>query len=227
MICEYCGGEYERISSHWNWNEDHRTSLSNHQREIVTGLLLGDGWLNRGNKNPFVGVETVSNKYLEYLDNEFGILSTGVSMYRSAEENANREKGNNFISTNNKENYSNTYRWKTRSHPDLQEFADWYSTGEKVWPEDIELTPTVLKHWYCGDGNWNNSNSNNYIRISTVNEIINVNKIDNMFVQSGLPSPSNYDGSNLEFTVDDSKKLWEYMGEPLPDFEYKWPEKYH
>ncbi len=225
MICDCCGNEYERIASHWAHKQSHKPSLTQKQKEIVTGLLLGDGWLNRGNKNPFVGIETVSDQYLEYISDQFGILGMDVFEYRSAEENANRNK--NIESTDKAENYSDTYRWRSRTHPELQKWADWYSTGEKVWPEGIELTPTVLKHWYCGDGNWNNSNSNNYIRISTSNEIENKNKINKMFNEVGLAIPSNFDGINMEFTVEQSKELWEYMGKPLPDFEYKWPEKYH
>jgi len=67
------------------------------------------------------------------------------------------------------------------------------------------------------------------------NEIENTEKVGQMFENVGLPSPSNYniserkDGSetcNAQFTVDQSKELWEYMGEPLPDFEYKWPRRF-
>jgi len=99
-----------------------------------------------------------------------------------------------------------------------------------VWPEKIELTPTVLKHWYCGDGNWNNGSCNNSIQISMANEKENTDKITQMFINVGLPAPSNYNISGkrcaAQFTVEQSKELWEYMGEPLPDFEYKWPEQY-
>jgi len=105
-----------------------------------------------------------------------------------------------------------------------------------VWPEDIELTPTVLKHWYCGDGHWHNSEANNCISIAMANEISNTNKIDEIFRNVGIQAPSNYSSSerkggsftcNADFTVEQSKELWEYMGKPLPDFEYKWPERYH
>jgi len=62
------------------------------------------------------------------------------------------------------------------------------------------------------------------------NEVNNTDKVNQLFENAGLLSPSNYDISEnnciAEFTVDQSKELWQYMGEPLPDFEYKWPEEY-
>ena len=30
-------------------------------------------------------------------------------------------------------------------------------------------------------------------------------------------------GCNARWTVDESKELFDYMGDPLPGFEYKWP----
>jgi len=67
------------------------------------------------------------------------------------------------------------------------------------------------------------------------NEIENTNKVSEYFSNIGLPKPSNYSISkrnsvtkncNAVWTVEDSQKLFDYMGEPLPDFEYKWPEEY-
>jgi len=193
---------------------------------------MGDGCIHTGSKNPYLLVKMISPNYLEYVADKFGVLGSDVSLKHTEAESARRNRDSGFSPNAKAENYSDKYKWQSICHPELQEFADWYSSGEKVWPDDIELTPTVLKHWYCGDGYWNNSGTNNRIKIAMANEIDNTDKVDQMFRNIGLPVPSNYaisernNGSkkcDAEFTVEQSKELWEYMGEPLPDFEYKWP----
>lgn len=235
-MCPECENGYKSIGHHWRYNPSHRPDFTQHQKEIITGLLMGDGHLNPHNKNPYIECSMISENYLNYVDEKFGKLGLGVSLKCSAKDSANYTESSQFSSSPKEKDYSNVYRWRSSSHPKLKEFNEWYSTGTKVWPEDIKLTPTVLKHWYCGDGSWSNSQYKNHISISMSNERKNLNKIDQMFKNVGLPSPNNYticrriDNSKsctAEFTVEQSKKLWEYMGKPLPDFEYKWPEKYH
>jgi len=234
-VCLQCGNEYQRVATHWNQSSCKRQSFTDHQKEIITGLLMGDGSINKSNNNPRLECNMISPNYLKYIDNKFGIFGNGVSLTKTAEENAKEKRDSGFSPNAKEENYSDVYRWESMSHPELQEFSEWYSTGTKVWPSDIELTRTVLKHWYCGDGHWDNSGTHDRIKISMANEVENTDKIDQMFENVGLPSPSNYniserkDGSkkcDAEFTVEQSEELWEYMGEPLPDFEYKWPNQY-
>jgi len=227
VACPECGKEYSSLGNHWQWNPKHRPEFTQQQKEIITGLVMADGCINRGGKKPRLTSNMISSNYLKYIDDIFGCLSTGVSLKLTAKENARRDRNSRFNANAKAKNYSNIYNWKTRRHPDLQQWADWYSTGEKLWPEDIELTPTVLKHWYCGDGNWENSGTSNRIKISMENEMENIEKVLSMFINSGLPKPSTHSGHKIVFTVDKSKELWEYMGKPLPDFYYKWPEQYH
>jgi len=161
------------------------------------------------------------------LDDEFGMLSTGLKFVKSAEESALNHQESGFNKSANAENYSDVYSWSTRRHPELNKFAEWYSTGEKIWPEDIELTTTTLKHWYCCDGHYYNKNYHNYISIAALNECKNKDKIDKLFETSGLPKPNNYSEGprsfDLEFTVEQSKELFDYMGKPIDGFDYKWP----
>lgn len=233
--CYECGNEYKQIGIHWTTGLCEHPSFSERQREILTGLVMGDGHINRSSKNPHIVCEMIMKEYLEYISGIFGVLGGDVSLLMTAEENAKRSRDYGFSPDADPSNYSDVYRWSSMCHPELQEFADWYATGEKVWPADIELTPTVLKHWYCGDGHWHDSGSHNCIRISMSNEVDHTDKIDTLFETVGLPAPSNYniceriDGSrrcSAEWTVAQSKELWEYMGDPLPGFEYKWPEEY-
>lgn len=230
--CPNCGNKYKNIGSHWRQSSCEYKELSTVEEDIIIGLLMGDGSLDKCNKSPRLEVSMISKKYLNYLHKKFGILSAGVKFKQSASKSAKENRDRGFSSNAKEENYSDLYRWRTITHPELEKFNDWYTESGKVWPEDIKLTPTVLKHWYCGDGCYKNNNYDKFIQISMSNEYKNTEKVDKYFENSSLPKPNKYetwerkDGSikcDAKFTVEDSKKLWKYMGDPLPDFEYKWP----
>jgi hypothetical protein len=195
---------------HWSHEPSHRPDISQHQHEIIVGVLMSDGSIERGSKNPTLSFGMTNEEYLNYLDSVFGVIGTGVKK---------RDVDN--------DNWNQLYWWNTRRHPDLSQYEDWYHSGEKVWPPDVELTPTVLKHLYVGDGSWANKNGSNHIRIAMLNESDNTDKVDDMFERAGLPAPMNYSKSDTHCTaiwsVEQSKELWEYMGDPLPGFEDKWP----
>lgn len=234
--CEQCGDNYERITMHWSYSPDcSYPPLSKHQIEVATGLLMGDGWINRGGKNPFLSAEMVSPDYLKYIDSIFGVFGNGLKLRRTAEESAQHMRECGLNEDAKSENYSNTYQWNSSTHPELKELSGWYSDDGKVWPENIEMTPTVLKHWYCCDGHWETYGTSNRISFGMSNESGNKEKINKIFSSVGLPSPNNYveyerenneETMEARFTVSQSEDLWEYMGSSLPDFEYKWPEKY-
>lgn len=209
-LCPECDEDYTNLGMHWHHAPDHRPEISDKQHEIITGVLMSDGSLERSSKNPTLSFGMTCEEYLQYLDMSFGVLSTGVT---------EREMDD--------DNWEILYWLSTRRHPDLSRYEEWYESGKKVWPSDIELTPTVLKHLYAGDGSWSNKNGSNHIRIAMLNEVDNREKVDRMFERVGLPAPMNYSISDTHCTaiwsVEQSQELWDYMGEPLPGFEYKWP----
>jgi hypothetical protein len=225
--CPECDSEYKSLGNHWRYNPEHRPELSDYQKDVVTGLLMGDGSLDSRDGNPILTVEMVNKEYLEELDRIFGVLSTGVKHKSSAEEEAKRALHSGFEATGDPSNYSDKYRLRTRSLPDLKEF-NWYTTGEKIWPSDIKLTQTVLKHWYAGDGSLNNNGSRFYLEIHCSNEIDNKDKIGSYFDDIGISidrwRDDNYGKRRgaVVFNKESAEKLLSYMGDPLPGFEYKW-----
>lgn len=236
-VCNQCGDEFKVIGSHWSSTSDcTHPSFDDRQREIIVGLMMGDGSIQTNDYgNPLLQANMVSENYLKFIDDEFGIFGNGVSLKHTAEESAKVARDSGFSPNADEKNYSDMYYWSSMRHPELYEFYSWYSSGEKVWPENINLTPTTLKHWYCGDGSLSTHGSHKNIRISMTNELDNKDKIDSMFKRSSIPKPSNYirnerdDGRvdySITFTKEQSDKLLEYMGEPLPDFEYKWDESF-
>jgi hypothetical protein len=151
----------------------------------------------------------INREFIEWVDSELGIISTGtVSKY---------ERDTSFGS-------STTYRLNSRRLSQFEQYRDWYDCGEKVFPE-IELNPLILKVWYCCDGDMSVDerwNKKCYARLTASNEMDRKENINSMF--SGLPfSPNWNDGARFTFGREGSKKFWEYIGEPLPGFEYKWP----
>lgn len=230
VTCNQCGDEFDYIGNHWRLSSCEYPTVTEHQKEVVKGLMMGDGCLDRCSKNPRLSVTSISQNYLKYLNDVFGNLSCGYSVAKTPEESAKISADSGF-SDGNVENHSTIYKWTSRTLPCLKEF-DWYTgeDGKKVWPEDLSLTPTTLKHWFCGDGTWNNNGYRSYLSIAMNNERGNTEKVSKYFERVGLPTPSNYakveDGCIAQFTQPDSKELWQYMGEPLPDFEYKWPERF-
>ena len=235
-VCPTCGEEYERLGQHWAWNEDHRPELTTYQKDIITGLMMSDGTLDRSGKNPYLQVQMITKEYLKWFNSVFGVLSTGVRLTDTAKDSAKKARDSGFQSDAKAENYHDQWTLKTRSTPVLWEW-DWYTgnDGKKVWPEDITLTPTVLTHLYAGDGSWRNDSGNNYIQIGASNERGNEDKIDSYFKNAGLPTPNRYDeyqykdGSwmmSIAFNTEESKELFEYMDPAPPGFEYKFPEQY-
>lgn len=229
--CPKCEETFSYVGNHWRYNDSHRPTLSQHQREIITGLLMGDGSLDSRSGNPILTVEMTNKQYLEQIDQKFGVLSTGVKHKCSAERAAERAKDSpsGFKVSGNPDNYNAKYRLRTRSLPELSEW-DWYDSGSKVWPEDIELTPTVLKHWYAGDGSINNNGHRFYIELHCTNEADNKEKVESYFSDIDIEiSRWRDDGEDSEhrrcaaiFNKQRSKQLLDYMGEPPSGFGYKW-----
>lgn len=164
---------------------------------------MGDGSIayHESKSNPNLRINCVVPEYLEHLSKEFGQLSNSV-----------------FLST-----------------PEMWQYRDWYTHrttdsgaqySKKVWPEDLELTPETLTHWFCGDGN----NQFDYpsIRLSMNNERQNLDKVESYFEQARLPTPDRWGitdaACNAVWRKGSSEELFEYMEGPVPGYEYKWPD---
>lgn len=230
-----CSREFERLGKHWYSSPSHRPDITEHQHEVITGLVMGDGSVSRQSKNAHIDVQMTNRKYLEYLDDLFGCLTTGVKLAKTAEEVAKASSADDFNEYDDPDAYADLYRLRTRNHPALNVYDSWYETGEKVWPSSIELTPTVLKHWYVGDGTYDEREfaNSSTIAFSVVNESRNQEKVDALFDEVGLPTPSWYPYEcesgrmtcRISWNCEESVELFEYMGAPLPGFQYKWTDE--
>lgn len=225
-VCHDCGKWFKKYGTHWSMSDCSHPEVSEEEHSILTGVLMGDGWVDKDKNNCRISVSVVEEEYLNYLDSKFGNLSCGVYEDKSGETNAKIKGGD-------PDNYRDTYRLQTICHPDLNTYGKWYKEDGKAWPENIVLNPITLKHWYVCDGHYKNTGGDDYITISMSNEIKNTEKIESYFERSGLPSPTWQKGTSVlkgvefprcvaRWTVSESEELFSYMGDPIPGFEYKW-----
>jgi len=127
--------------------------------EILDGELLGDGYLikpKKGNCNCYFGYGTARKDYLIWLAKTLRILGLN-SRDNSVYESIGRGYSTNL-----------SYWYQSHRFPELSDLHKrWYPDGKKKVPKNIELTPTVCRHWYIGDGSLNKSFPALYITLST------------------------------------------------------------
>ena len=114
-------------------------SLTLRQKSIITGLLLGDGYLRviKNRKNAFLEINhSLSQK--EYVDWKFKILE---NLSKSGPKT--RGGANGRIA----------YRFYTRQHSELTELLSlFYNNGRKIIPPNLKLDPIMLSVWFMDDG---------------------------------------------------------------------------
>lgn len=228
-ICHDCGGEYERLTMHWNRSPCDRLPFSENQLEMISGLLMGDGDLHhRDDPNPLFRVRMTNQQFLCHLNSEFGVLSRGVTLNRSAAEMyeqavRNQQEGLDGFETVNKSNYNALYGLRTVSHPDLHRFKEWYGTDGKRFPECLELTPTILRMWYVCDG-WlardSESTDSPRIMLKASNERYRQDFLIGLFEDIGFSAGFSRD--SVQISAYDTDAVLEWMGPSPPGFLYKW-----
>jgi hypothetical protein len=210
VTCPDCGNEYQSsgLGTHISKSDCEYPDFTEHQKEVLTGVLMGDGTVVRNNGNPDFRIKMINKDYLLHLKDIFGSLATEVSLERVDED----------------DNHNDIYQLRLRSNPNIQQFADWYSTGKKVFPDDIELTPTVLRHWYVCDGTlYERSTVSHHFSICAKNEGENIEKLKSYFIEQGLPEPNTPSYGKFKFYAEGTQEIFDYIGwNPVPGFEYKW-----
>ena len=72
---------------HWNRSTCDYVQFTDEQIEMITGLLMGDGDLHgRTDPNPHFRLRMTNREFLLELDSNWDVLSTGVFLDRSAED---------------------------------------------------------------------------------------------------------------------------------------------
>lgn len=114
-------------------------SLTQQQKSVIIGCVLGDGYLRKlpNRKEAFLEVNH-SIKAKEYVDWKYGILKNICQSAPKVRKIDERRIG---------------YRFFTRGHPEISEiFEKFYSKGKKVIPKGFELNSLSLAVWFMDDG---------------------------------------------------------------------------
>lgn len=210
-FCYSCGSSYESLSTHWHRSKDcDHPELTDYENQVITGSLMGDGCIDKTGANPRLQVTMTNKNYLMFLEKELSRICNDVRLHRSAEQLAEQKSSDPNL-------YNDAYVLSTRTLPDLSEYESWYDSGEKVFPNDLKITPVVFSHWYAGDGSRDRTKS----VIHSVNEKQNFSKIDRLFDKSMLPRPDRFGDEKIVWNKESSEKLLS-MTPVMPGFEYKW-----
>ena len=114
-------------------------SLTQLQRSVIIGCILGDGYLRKmpGRKDAFLEVNHPI-RAKEYVDWKYEILQ---------EICASKPKKRRI------DEKRIAYRFFTRQHPELTAlYEKFYQNGKKVVPAGIKLDPVILAVWFMDDG---------------------------------------------------------------------------
>lgn len=118
--------------------------LTERQRELIVGSLLGDGWMNAPGRRSARFSEGHSLKQRGYTDWKAELLGPYVS---NRYEGTKKDKDTGKV--------YKTWCFSTRATTRLRPFYDlFYETGERVFPSKLPelLTPFSLAVWYMDDG---------------------------------------------------------------------------
>jgi hypothetical protein len=188
--------------------------INDHVNEIIIGSLLSDGSIGHTNngKNYFWTHTSINESYINYIMDD-----SQINLHKFL----NPEKM--FISKNKKVYKSKkSFTIKTMASVTFTKFYNkWYPNGKKIVPMDIILTPTILLHWYIGDGSISSSNG-----ITLCTDSFDIDSIDFLLHQLSnlnLCPMLNYLENRIIIPNRRVVEFLNYIGNcPVDEFKYKW-----
>lgn len=225
-LCPLCGQEYQHLGHHWAVSSlcDY-PPIPDEWKEILTGIIMGDGTRHfpPSAANARMEVANISKRFLSFLQSKLQWLTNSVRLKRTSDEirDQNHESTSPRFSSLDYE-IRDQYGLTTRRHPWFNQFDGWYTEAGKRFPDSLTLTPLILKYWYVCDGHliWG---AKGHIRpqvwISASNESERGEYIRGLFAAVSI-DPTFRDG-RLMLTADETEWFFEYVGEPVPGYEYK------
>jgi hypothetical protein len=132
--------------------------LTPYINDVIIGELLGDGSIYKsGNISGGFTYSTSKKKYLEWL--YLGIFKNhGIDIMEEGIKDVIIKPREGFSQINE----SICYKARTLAYWQFGLFRKkWFPDGIKIVPDDIKITPTVLLHWYLGDGSLHRKKGNN------------------------------------------------------------------
>jgi hypothetical protein len=205
------------------------TILSNEQKDIIDGMLLGDGSLRTYRKTPQIVLTSIHREYVDFLNTLLPIKT------RIAERRLRQKVMFDNISYDCKP----SFELVSVSDKVLFEFCKrWLYLRHKIIPNDLTFTPTMIRHWFYGDGSTSFlKRKNRKIQNSTVHLTFCTNAFTEDECHQLCYQFEKID-SNLKFFVNHTQKgqpiikttrqaaintFFDYIGDcEISCFDYKW-----
>jgi len=216
--CYSCGEDFAQIALHWNGQRCGWPHFSNEQIELMKGLLLGDADIKSGVNGSIFRLRMTNKDFLDWVSMRLYPLSRGVFLSEDSEKQKKSAIRGGLKGVSEQSEFKDLYGLRTVTHPQINKLNEWYSSGEKRYPNNI--TEKMFLMWYVTDG-WKNNNS---IRIRCISQSDKGEEIISLIETLGFVEgvTFNTDKGIIRINSSDSKKFWQITEAP-PGFDYKWP----
>lgn len=222
--CVDCDGIFRNLGHHWRVSDCDYPRISNKQKEIIKGILMGDGCVKENNEDCHsMTIDITRPKFLKWISEEFPVLFNKPRMILTSEDRLEKDTEDSLFGIDENREYRDMYSVNSRVHPYFTHLRKkWYLEDGKVFPEDLELTPDLLKMWYVTDGGLSFKNGKEQaacVRIYTKNENQRLDFLSSLFDDIGI---RNYQ-TEYAINIPEVEDFFGYIGkESVSGFEYKW-----
>jgi len=207
--CKSCGKDFKKISLHWASSDCRYPKLDKDTESVIKGLLAGDATIGKDGR---LSVYTTNPIFAEFIYRQLiSIVPVTVSI-RDADSNE-LMKRELFELTLPKHKFTKKLR------------DDWYNP--KKIPKNTVVDKLFTKYWYVCDGNLNSkyeaSITTSSKNIEFVEKSFNQLPFEYKIKNIGTTELSNNDRYRIYISSRENvEKFLNYLGEPVPGFEYKW-----
>jgi endogenous inhibitor of DNA gyrase (YacG/DUF329 family) len=150
--CPECALAYDSLGSHWSLSDCSPPELTQRQREILTGVVMGDGHVAVSDTAPYVVLTGVRREFIKWFSDEMGVFSRGVREGSTDDELLERAlaHGGGFATEDSE--FRDQYTAHTCVSEVFQPWREWYGKDGKQFPTELDFTSLVAKVWYVCDG---------------------------------------------------------------------------
>jgi len=194
-------------------NKLNHCDLSPEAIEWINGELFGDGCIQKSSK--YSVKFSYSSKHIEYIEYVRDTLkSFGIKQAGKINECYHKKM----------DCYS--YHYCSLCYPELMPiYKKWYPNGKKTIPQDIQLTPLILRQHYIGDGClMHRSDSRPFITLATCGfTVLGVEILVKQLNKLGFKATRKVAENRIGIPVDSTKAFLKYIGDcPVSCYQYKW-----
>lgn len=221
--CPDCGVAQERLSRHWRETAC-SPPLTDRQRQIITGLVMGDASALPHGAGYYIQAVGASNPFMQWIDDELGVWSVGVRDGATGDDLLRRSLKHGDRIVTEASTFRDQYTVQTVTHPVFGEWRDWYDSGEKRFPDNLELTPLIANVWYACDGGlkWSKTDGRRYCTVAytVANEADRIETIAELFEAVGFSANSH--GNTVSIPMGETDSFLSWLSDPIDGYAYKY-----